>query len=146
MIRRVSPADLPGLVSLCTEHAAFERASFADDGLDERLGSALFSPSARLHAWVAEADAAIVGYVTAVVEFSTWHARDFVHMDCLFLRETHRGLGLGSALLDVVTGFAREQGIHEVQWQTPDWNIDATRFYRRLGAQGRSKLRFTLEI
>ncbi|HEV7775966.1 MAG TPA: GNAT family N-acetyltransferase [Luteibacter sp.] len=146
MIRRVRPADLPELARLCTEHAAFEQAPFADDGLAERLGLALFAPPARLHAWVAEAEGAIAGYVTASREFSTWHARDFVHMDCLFLRETHRGRGLGAALLDVVADFAREQGIGEVQWQTPDWNIDATRFYRRRGAQARSKLRFTLEI
>jgi len=146
MIRGVTAADLPELVRLCAGHAVFERMPFTDEGLVERLGLALFSSPARLHAWVAETDGVMVGYVSAALEFSTWHARDFVHMDCLFLREGCRGQGLGAALLDRVVDFAREQGVDEVQWQTPDWNLEAARFYRRHGAEARSKLRFTLEL
>ena len=37
-------------------------------------------------------------------------------------------------------------GIDEIQWQTPEWNADAARFYRRLGATETVKRRFALEL
>ncbi len=36
--------------------------------------------------------------------------------------------------------------VREVQWQTPDWNTNAVRFYLRLGAQASNKTRFKLAI
>ncbi len=37
-------------------------------------------------------------------------------------------------------------GVHEVQWQTPEWNHEAIRFYNGVGAPGNSKVRFVLPI
>jgi GNAT superfamily N-acetyltransferase len=69
-----------------------------------------------------------------------------MHLDCLFVREPARGRGVGAALLHAVFAIATAQEIAELQWQTPDWNEPAIRFYRRLGAQGKAKLRFTLQL
>lgn len=146
MVRRAQPDDLEALVAMCGEHARYEKASLAPALTVEALAQALFLPSPRLHAWVAGAAGELSGYATATLEFSTWQACEFLHMDCLFVREGRRGGGTGAALLAAVADFARRAGCAEVQWQTPAWNVDAARFYRRLGAVEKPKCRFFLRL
>ncbi|WP_406129515.1 GNAT family N-acetyltransferase [Streptomyces canus] len=69
-----------------------------------------------------------------------------LHMDCLFLLPGHRGLGLGVLLMDAVAAEARALGLDEVQWQTPVWNDGAIRFYDRMGARARQKVRYSLPV
>jgi GNAT superfamily N-acetyltransferase len=146
VIRPVSRQDMPTLVLLCAEHASYERAMPLPVDIAEGLERALFSPSPRLHAWVAAAHDELLGYATATSAFSTWQAREFLHMDCLFVREGRRGDGIGMSLLAAVIAAARHAGCAEVQWQTPDWNTGAARFYRRAGAIEVPKRRFLLPL
>ncbi|MCY0934063.1 GNAT family N-acetyltransferase [Streptomyces sp. H34-S4] len=67
-------------------------------------------------------------------------------MDCLYLTEEARGHGLGAALMDEVAALARGLGLGHVEWQTPDWNEGAIRFYDRLRATGKPKLRYALPV
>jgi GNAT superfamily N-acetyltransferase len=132
---------------MCKEHAHFERVAYDTAAKADRLAKALFSASPRLYAWVALAEEAdIIGYATAAPEYSTWSARQYLHMDCLFVRSTRRRAGVGASLLRSVIGLARELGHQEIQWQTPQWNVDASRFYRCHGAAAQDKLRFTLSV
>ncbi|HEU4664427.1 MAG TPA: GNAT family N-acetyltransferase [Dokdonella sp.] len=130
------------LVALCAEHARFEGAGFAVEGKAEALAAALDAPAPRLFAWLAERDGVAVGYASASFEYSTWDAREFLHMDCLYLRDGTRGAGIGTALLGALVAHARAHGCAELQWQTPAWNVDAARFYRRMGAAEAPKLRY----
>lgn len=132
------------MLPLIRSHAAFE-------GGEARitvaaLRSALDQRPSGFAAWVAAQAGAFVGYATATLEFSTWTGRPFLHLDCLFVDEGRRGSGIGVALLDAARAHAAEQEIAEVQWQTPEWNDDAIRFYLREGASVLSKARFTLRI
>ncbi len=144
-VRAVRRHDIPALMAMCGEHAAYEGAPFDADGLPARLERALFAEPARLVGWIAEAGKP-AGYLTATREFSTWRAREFLHMDCLYVRDGHRGAGVGLRLLDALRTHARSIGIDEIQWQTPHWNRDAARFYRRLGAAEAAKLRYRLQV
>ncbi len=65
-------------------------------------------------------------------------------MDGLYLRPAYRGGGLGRRLFQRVAQAAVELGAVKVKWQTPAWNVDASRFYERLGATSQEKIRFTL--
>ncbi|MGH8079654.1 MAG: GNAT family N-acetyltransferase, partial [Lysobacter sp.] len=138
----------PVLIELCREHAVFERARIGpgdEPARTQRLRDALSGPSPRLQAWLALESGAVLGYAAASLEFSTWAAREFVHLDCLYLREAARNRGLGRRLLAQVLAFARRRGCAQVQWQTPRWNRGAIGFYRREGAVLRNKARFTYE-
>ncbi|HEY6941104.1 GNAT family N-acetyltransferase [Dokdonella sp.] len=141
-VRRAHGADARALVALCAEHASYERASFAADGKCDALRTALDACPPRLFAWLAERDGTAVGYASASFEYSTWDAREFLHMDCLYLRDDARGAGVGAALVDALVAHARAHGCAELQWQTPAWNARAIRFYSRLGAIGAGKIRF----
>ncbi|XSG77204.1 GNAT family N-acetyltransferase [Herpetosiphon llansteffanensis] len=143
-IRSVSEHDLGALIALCAEHAAYEGATYNQLNKCERLFHALFAPAPRLYAWVVEQHGQLVGYATASQEFSTWDAANFLHMDCLYLRETMRGAGIGQLLVNEVVRLARQLDCINIQWQTPIWNERAQQFYRRLGAEGKPKVRYYL--
>ena len=145
-IRRATGQDVAALLPLCIEHAAYER---IDHGLDDRgdaLALALDASPPLLHAWIAHIGGNIVGYAAATIDFSTLDAASYLHMDCLYVREHWRGHGIGERLFDALRTFADSRGCTAMQWQTPQWNEDATRFYRRLGASENPKRRFALPL
>ncbi|MDZ4811161.1 MAG: GNAT family N-acetyltransferase [Pseudomonadota bacterium] len=146
LARPVARSEIAELVIMCAEHARYERSEYEACGISEKLQRSIFDNSARLKAWVAQSQGQLIGYATATGEYSTWSAREFLHMDCLFVREAFRGGGVGSALLAQVLRYAGEQGFAQVQWQTPMWNEDAQRFYCREGASALPKVRFVLAI
>ncbi|MFF5900153.1 GNAT family N-acetyltransferase [Streptomyces argenteolus] len=146
LIRPATPADLPAIAGLCADHAAFERAEPVPPDLAARLEPVLFSEGPRAWCLVAESKSELIGYATFSLEFSTWQATDYAHLDCLFVSEPHRGGGWGRALLSSVKDAAASRGAAALQWQTPDWNADAIRFYRGVEAQARHKVRFSLPV
>jgi GNAT superfamily N-acetyltransferase len=150
IIRAAKEPDFTQLATLMAAHAAFERATFHAAGLQSRWCTAMLGPGARAMCVVAEAVTStgneLVGYATCSAEFSTWRAIEFLHMDTLFVIERCRGLGIGQKLFDAIESAGRGHGLTEIQWQTPDWNLDAIRFYERLGATGSRKVRFVRAI
>ncbi|MDD9379593.1 GNAT family N-acetyltransferase [Streptomyces sp. ZAF1911] len=147
VVRPARPEDLPRLVELMCEHMVYERSAPRPAGLADRLGAQLFADGARLWVLLAETPRGeVAGYAACSAEFSFWEARHYLHMDCLYLAEEARGHGLGAALMDGVAALARELGLGHVEWQTPDWNEGAIRFYDRLGATGKPKLRYALPV
>jgi len=145
-VRRATGADLPALVPLCIEHAAFERIPHALDGHPAALAAALDASPARLHAWLAHSGDVPVGYATASVDFSTLAAAPYLHMDCLYVREGWRDRAIGRQLWETLRTFALSCGFTAMQWQTPEWNVEAARFYLRLGAEETRKRRYALAL
>jgi len=143
-VRRALPSDAKALLPLIREHAAFER-SAASCTMDT-LRVALSGEPPRLIAWIAEQSGEPLGYAAATVDFSTWSGRTYLHLDCLFVGSDQRGAGIGARLLRTARSFAASGGIAEMQWQTPEWNEDARRFYVREGASTARKVRFRLAV
>lgn len=147
VVRRARVEDLADVVALIGEHAVYEKADPPAPGLEERLRPLLFGrPEPRLRCLVAELEGVVVGYASCSAEVSTWDGAEYLHMDCLFLRDGHRGLGIGESLMDAVREEARALGLGHVQWQTPVWNDGAIRFYGRIGAISKDKRRFFLPV
>lgn len=145
-IRRVRESDLPSLVVLCRDHAAYEGSEYHENGQKGRLHTALFGPQPVLYGWVVETGEALAGFMTATIDYATWPAEFFLHMDCLYLDEAFRGHGLGRKLIDQLREFARERRIKLIQWQTPPQNDLGIRFYERIGAWSRDKKRYFLDV
>ena len=144
LIRDCEEADLPVLVELCQKHAEFEQAAYHPEGKEELLQNALFSKNKRLFCLVVEVDSLVVGYTSYTFDFSTWDARQFLYMDCLYLESDFRGFGIGEKLIDKLKEIANLHNCVNIQWQTPVFNGRAIKFYERIGAEGKEKVRFTL--
>ncbi|MFN0033225.1 MAG: N-acetyltransferase family protein [Flavobacteriales bacterium] len=146
-IRKAAPDDLVTIVKFCAEHAEYERADYEPSGKAEKLAVQLFSASPHLYCLLAiDHVGSPMGYVTCMREFSTWDAAYYMHMDCLFVQEHARGNGVGEALVNEVKLLAKQSECSHVQWQTPDWNERASKFYYRIGATSKAKLRMYLNL
>jgi ribosomal protein S18 acetylase RimI-like enzyme len=143
-IRTATPNDLIEIIQLCIEHAAYEKANYEPSGKTEKLRKMLFCEEPQLHCLIVEINSEIVGYATFSNECSTWNADYYTHMDCLFLREQFRGFGIGEALINEIITQSKLKNTHHIEWQTPTFNERAIKFYNRIGAISKEKLRFTL--
>lgn len=144
LIRDVRSEDVPSLIALCVEHAAYEGSSCGIGPDEGALRAALFGDRAPLLCRVAESGGRIVGYATATREFSTWQAAYYLHMDCLYLTPCARGMRMGQRLMRSLAQCAQQYGCTSMEWQTPIHNTRALSFYRRVGATEEGKLRFRL--
>lgn len=143
-IRKANQEDLDEIIKLCGEHAAYEQVSYSSDGKAERLSKFLFGATPRLYCLIAENETGVIGYATYMLEFSSWDADFYLHMDCLYLRPHARGIGIGKAIVREIARAAKDNNCTVIQWQTPVFNENAISFYYRLGATSKEKLRMYL--
>ena len=142
-IRPVERHDLEELVRLCSRHARYERVEYDTKAKAERLANAIFLEGC-LHCWVVEYGNGLAGYCSFTFDYSTWDACRFLHMDCLYLDPPFRGKGIGEDIVMRLKATANENNCVNVQWQTPSFNESAIRFYKRIGATEKEKVRFFL--
>ncbi|MFJ3905040.1 GNAT family N-acetyltransferase [Streptomyces sp. NPDC090025] len=142
----IEPGHLDALLDLCREHAAYEKADFLENGQVERWRTALFADEPALHGWIALDDGKPCGFMTVTTDFATWSAERFAYMDCLYLQDAYRGLGLGRVFLDRLREFALAEGCGWAEWQTPPDNELGIGFYRRMGATEKTKFRFHYDV
>jgi GNAT superfamily N-acetyltransferase len=145
-IRFAKEKDIKEIVKLCALHAAFEEASFDVSNKEEQLSKHLFKGSAILKCLVVEEKNHIVGYATFMKQFSTWDAQFYIYLDCLFLEEEMRGQGLGTKLMSRIKSYAKTENCDIIQWQTPDFNTSAIKFYEKIGANSKTKERFFWKV
>lgn len=132
VIRKGEKKDLPQVLELIRELAAFEKAphevtntlvDLERDGFGER-------PAFSFH--VAELNGLIVGIALYFVKFSTWKGKG-LFLDDLIVSEKYRSKGIGKKLLDAFMNEAKKIGAKQVHWQVLDWNTPAIEFYKKLG-------------
>lgn len=145
-LRFATPKDIDQIIKLCQEHAQYEKTDYNLEGKSKRLELQLFNDTPNLYCIIAEGEQGILAYTTYMKEFSTWEADYYLHMDCLFVRESARNHGIGLAMIHKMISHAVELNIRLLQWQTPEFNTRAIEFYYRLGAHSKKKLRMYLDL
>jgi GNAT superfamily N-acetyltransferase len=135
-VRPATIDDVPRILELVHELAAYEREPDAVEATRADLVAALFPPSATPTAFahVAERDGEVVGMAIWFVSFSTWTGRNGIWLEDLFVRPEHRGSGLGRDLLAALAQVCVERGWRRLEWWVLDWNEPSIGFYRGLGA------------
>ena len=132
-VREARPDDVPVLLTLVRELAAYEREPDAVEATEALLHAALFVDRTA-HCHVAVLDGEVVGLALWYVTFSTWTGRAGLWLEDLFVRPGARGAGLGRALLQTLAAVCVERGYPRLEWWVLDWNAPAIGFYRSLGA------------
>jgi len=82
---------------------------------------------------LAYVDDQAVGLANCFAGFSTFAARPLINLHDLAVLPSHRGRGVGKALLDAVSGRAKEQGCCKVTLEVRADNAIAQRLYRAAG-------------
>lgn len=142
-IRFAKEEDIPQIIELCAAHAKYEKANYDAIGKIQHLKKHLFNAENNIKCLVVETNKELVGYATFIKQFSTWNANYYVYLDCLFIKEETRGQGLGLQLMQEIKTYAKNEECNIIQWQTPNFNNNAIRFYKKLGATSKNKERFS---
>jgi GNAT superfamily N-acetyltransferase len=142
LIRDFRDTDIGPLVVLCAKHAAHEQSAYDSTDKETLLKNALLTDDPPLHCWIVVVKDELAGYATFTFDFSTWDARYYLHLDCIYLEEKFRGFGIGDEILKRLVDVARNGNCVNLQWQTPVFNARAVRFYERIGAKALDKKRF----
>jgi GNAT superfamily N-acetyltransferase len=144
-LRAAEPRDVPAIVGLISELAAFEHLSHLLRLTPETLAPHLFGERPVVEAVVAEAvdaemDAAadggrrVVAFALFFTNFSTFLARPGLYLEDLYVQPACRGAGIGKALLSHLGALAVARGYGRFEWSVLDWNDNAIRFYEKMGA------------
>ncbi|AUP80392.1 GNAT family N-acetyltransferase [Flavivirga eckloniae] len=144
-IRIAEKRDFEAIKKLIKAHATFEKASALSDDNLNRLNNYIFNTDI-VECLVVELNNEIVGYTTFMKQFSTWNANYYIYLDCLYLNEKTRGKGIGTQIMEKIRKYAKSINCSEIQWQTPDFNKKAIDFYKKLGADSKTKERFIWKI
>ncbi|HVS73456.1 MAG TPA: GNAT family N-acetyltransferase [Phycisphaerae bacterium] len=143
-IRPATPADVPAILSLIRELAAYEKLSHACVATEDLLTRHLFGEGTEkaAEALVAEAPAdsgggatSIVAYAIYFKTFSTFLARPGLYLEDLYVQPAHRHRGIGTAFFRRLAAIALARNFGRIEWSVLTWNAPALTFYQQLGAQ-----------
>lgn len=129
-IRKGSKTDIPAILNLIKELAAYEKAPHDVEVTIEQMEEWGFGQDHLFDFFVAEKNNTIVGMALYYYKYSTWKGK------CLFLEdiivtESERQFGFGKLLFNEVAKVAKEQKVKRMEWQVLDWNEPAIKFYKK---------------
>lgn len=135
-IRPAELSDAPKIIELINDLAVFEKAADEMVLTLEELVEDGFGPYPLFHCFVAEmkSNAEVVGIALTYLRYSTWKGKA-LHLEDLIVKDSHRGQGIGSALLDHVIHYGASLGVRRIGWEVLDWNTSAIALYESKGAK-----------
>lgn len=135
ILRAAQPTDVPAIVGLIGELAAFEKLTHQLRVTPESLHPHLFGERPVAEALVVEVDSQVVAFALFFTNFSTFLALPGLYLEDLYVQPTFRGAGIGEMLLRALGKLTVERGYGRLEWSVLDWNTHAIRFYQRMGAE-----------
>lgn len=129
IIRNGQPEDLPQVLELVKQLAAFEKAPKEVEVTLQEMQNWGFGKNKVFDFFVLLKEDSIIGTAIYYYKYSTWKGR------CLFLEdiivtESERGQGYGKLLFNAVAQVAKQEQVRRMEWQVLDWNETAIRFYK----------------
>ena len=130
-VRDARPDDLPAILQMVRDLAAFER--MADQVVfdPDEFGRHVFGPDPVVTVNIAEVDDEIAGMALWFRTFSTFLGKPGIWLEDLYVHPPFRGRGVGGALLRHL----RTLTDGRVEWNVLDWNEDAQKLYESVGAR-----------
>lgn len=138
-IRPGEAHDVQLIAELIRGLARYERLEDEVTMTPEQLQDTLFGARRYAETLIAEEDGAPAGFALFFHNYSTFLGKPGIYLEDLFVLESHRGSGIGKALLARLAAIAVERGCGRLEWAVLDWNTDAIAFYERLGARPNSE-------
>jgi GNAT superfamily N-acetyltransferase len=129
-IRKAIKADVPAILALVKELAAYEKAPEAVEVTLSEMEEDGFGPNAIYSAFVAENEGKIVGMALYYTKYSTWKGKA-IYLDDIIVNENYRRYGIGGKLFEAVVKVCKEMGVRKIDWQVLDWNEPAIQFYKK---------------
>lgn len=133
-IRPATEADVPEIFRMINELAEYEKQPQDVTSTEEDVREHLFADNPKVFAHVAVVDGAVEGMALWFLNYSTWQGRHGIWLEDLYVRESARGKGIGTALLKELAKIAVENDYRRVEWSVLKWNTPSIGFYNSIGA------------
>jgi len=132
-VRPALPEDVPRLIEHMRALAEFEE-YLGEFRVDEKaLLARAFGECPECHIFVAQHGEDIAGYAVGLTITFTYDLRPTVVLKELFVAASHRGNGVGAALLRHVAAWTLSRGGARLKWDVMVGNHRAEAFYRQHG-------------
>jgi GNAT superfamily N-acetyltransferase len=134
-LRPARPGDEPHILRLVRGLAEYEHLLDRITATEADFSRLLFGPNPLARAILADAGGPPVGIAIYYYVLSTFTARPVLFLEDIFVEPSHRGQGIGLALLRHLAGIARAENCLCMEWNVLNWNQPAIDLYRRIGAR-----------
>ncbi len=132
-LRKAEKSDIPEILELIKELAAYERAPqevTVTAGDLERDG---FGNNPIFEVILAYSEEQLLGMAFYYFSYSTWKGK-CLYLEDIIVKEQYRGNKAGKLLFEAVIRKAKEVGAKRMHWQVLDWNEPAINFYKKYNA------------
>jgi GNAT superfamily N-acetyltransferase len=133
-LRPATESDIPTIFSFIMQLADYERLKHEVVATEARLRETLFGETRYAEVIFAVVEDQPVGFALYFHNYSTFLAKPGLYLEDLFVVPSHRGKGLGKALLAALAQIAVERDCGRLDWNVLDWNQPAIDFYTAIGA------------
>lgn len=141
LIRQANLSDIPTIVELLRLKAEFDGCPESIEATPFKLENTLFCENPLAFVLLAEIDGNPIGFATYHRIYSTFQAQPGIWLDDLYIKAEYRGHGAGEALIIRLCQIAQEIGAFRIDWTVATDNARAIKFYERMGAKIREKVR-----
>jgi GNAT superfamily N-acetyltransferase len=133
-LEKVDPDNFREFFELISELAIFEHLTPPDAEGMERLRSHAFQTDPFFEAYLARIEGRPVAYMIYYFTYSSFLARPTLFLEDIYVKEEHRGEGIGKGLFHFCVKKAKEKGCGRMEWSALNWNKNAIDFYLGMGA------------
>jgi GNAT superfamily N-acetyltransferase len=133
-IRPAERCDAALVLAFVRKLAEYERLLHVVVATEADVLRDLFGENPRVFCDLAFWEGAPAGFALWFHNYSTFRGRHGLYLEDLFVEPTHRGRGIGKALLKRLAQRCQADGLARLEWQVLDWNAPSIAFYKSLGA------------
>jgi GNAT superfamily N-acetyltransferase len=133
-VRTATPEDIPTVLSLLRELAAYEGKLDCVRIDESLLAEHAFGERACIEVLVGLLDGKAVSYAIFFPHFGSYRGCPWLYLEDLYVQSGARGHGVGRAMMAYLARVTVQRGWAGMAWGVLDWNESAFTFYRGLGA------------
>jgi GNAT superfamily N-acetyltransferase len=125
-------ADTEILVQFMREYCAFDHLPF-EERVRRRVLAAFLGTESLGRLWVILSDGEAVGYLILTLGFSFEYGGYDAFIDEVYVRQSHRGKGIGTVALAFAEEVCRTFGVRALHLEVERENTNAHSLYRKVG-------------
>lgn len=141
LIRYATQEDIPTIMELIYLKAEFDGCPESVEATPQKLEVDLFGENPLAFVLLAEVEGEAIGLATYHFIYSTFLAKPGIWLDDLYVKAEHRNHKIGEALILRLRQIAQEKGCGRIDWTVALSNDRGIKFYERIGAKIRNKVR-----
>jgi GNAT superfamily N-acetyltransferase len=141
-IRKAKKSDGKSFLRLIKELADFENLDPPDKKAQKRILKHAFSGKPLINVLLAydhssgeKSGKKTAGYAIYFYTYSSFLAKPTLHLEDIYISENYRSKGVGRMFFEELNKQAKKNKCGRMEWAVLDWNVNAIKFYDKLGAK-----------